>query len=54
VTLRDHEARLQASIEADCWQDIPAQLEGLLGRGAIPWKPFKSFRKKEKKLKEGE
>ncbi len=48
VTLRDHESRLQAVIEADQWQDIPSQLEGLLGRGAIPWKPFKSYRKKEK------
>jgi hypothetical protein len=53
VTLRDHESRLQCSVEADCWSDVPSQLEGLLGRGQLPWKPFRSFRKKERPPDEG-
>lgn len=54
ITIRDHESRLQAVVECDTWADIPSMLDSLLGSGKLPWKPFKSFRKKEKKLKEGE
>lgn len=53
VTLKDHEGRVSCAFEADCWADIPAQLESLLGRGTLPWKPFKSYRKKEKPPDEG-
>lgn len=54
MTIKDHESRLQASFEADMWRDVPAALESLLARGKLPFKPFKSFRKKAGKLKDGE
>lgn len=54
MTVKDHESRLQAVIDCDTWNDIPPLLDSLLCGGKLPWKPFKSFRRKEKKLKEGE
>jgi hypothetical protein len=49
VTLKNHEESLQATIEVDVWEDIPSALEAALASGKMPWKEFKSFRKKKPK-----
>lgn len=49
VTVKDHEQGLQAALEVDVWADIPSALESALLAGTLPWKEFKTYRKKKPK-----
>jgi hypothetical protein len=44
VTLRDHDSGQQFSTGCDAFQGLQAALERVLISGAIPWRPFKSYK----------
>jgi hypothetical protein len=46
VTLREHDAGLQAVLELDQLVDLATAVEAVLASGKVPWRPYKSYRSK--------
>lgn len=49
VTVKDHDSCLQFVTEVKTLENIPEALESLLGAGKAAWRPFKSYKRKNKK-----